>query len=228
VAVTVTYALAVQSVRDAMSMKPRVLLADDHTLLAEAFERLLSADCDVVGRVADGRELLEAAPRLKPDVIVLDVAMPRLNGLDAGRQLKKDMPGVRLIFLTMNEDPEVAAEAFRIGASGYLLKRSALSELPLAIREVMNQRYYVTPLLTKGLVGSFVQASQQPASTLSLTARQREVLQLLAEGRSMKEIAVVLNLSPRTVAFHKYRMMERLDAKTTADLIQFAIREHIV
>jgi DNA-binding NarL/FixJ family response regulator len=209
-------------------MKPRVLLADDHTLLAEAFERLLSADCDVVGTAADGRELLEAAARLKPDVIVLDVSMPRLNGLDAGRQLKKDMPGVRLIYLTMNEDPEVAAEAFRIGASGYLLKRSALSELPHAIREVMSQRYYVTPLLTKGLVGSFVQAAQQPATTLTLTPRQREVLQLLAEGRSMKEVAAELNVSPRTVAFHKYRMMERLDAKTTAELIQFAIREHIV
>ena len=211
-----------------ISTKPKVLLADDHTLLAEAFERLLSADCDVVGRVADGRELLETAPRLKPDVVVLDVAMPRLNGIDAGRQLKEKMRSVKLVFLTMNEDPEVAAEAFRIGASGYLLKRSALSELPLAIREVMNQRYYVTPLLTKGLVGSFVHAAQQPSHSLSLTARQREVLQLLAEGHSMKEVAVILGVSPRTVAFHKYRMMERLDIKTTAELIQVAIREHIL
>jgi DNA-binding NarL/FixJ family response regulator len=211
-----------------MSTKARILLADDHTLLAEAFERLLAPDYDVVGRVADGRELLDAAPRLKPDVVVLDVTMPRLNGLDAGRQLKEKMRPVKLVFLTMNEDPQVAAEAFRIGASGYLLKRSALSELPLAIREVLNNRYYVTPLLTKGLVGSLMHATEQPGHALALTARQREVLQLLAEGRSMKEVATILSVSARTVAFHKYRIMERLDIKTTAELIQFAIREHIL
>jgi DNA-binding NarL/FixJ family response regulator len=211
-----------------MPTKARVLLADDHTLLAEAFERLLAPDYEVVGLVADGRELLEAAPRLKPDVVVLDVTMPLLNGLDAGRQLKEKMRAVRLVFLTMNEDPQVAAEAFRIGASGYLLKRSALSELPLAIREVLNNRYYVTPLLTKGLVGSLMHATEQPAHPLSLTARQREVLQLLAEGKSMKEVATILRVSARTVAFHKYRIMERLDIKTTAELIQFAIREHIL
>jgi len=211
-----------------MPTKAKVLLADDHTLLAEAVERLLSPDYDVVGRVADGRELLEVAPRLKPDVVVLDVTMPLLNGLDAGRQLKEKMRSVKLVFLTMNEDPQVAAEAFRIGASGYLLKRSALSELPLAIREVMNQRYYVTPLLTKGLVGSLMHATEQPTHALSLTARQREVLQLLAEGHSMKEVATILQVSARTVAFHKYRIMERLDIKTTAELIQFAVREHIL
>ena len=211
-----------------MPTRAKVLLADDHTLLAEAFERLLAPDYDVVGRVADGRELLEVAPRLKPDVVVLDVTMPRLNGLDAGRQLKEKMRSVKLVFLTMNEDPQVAAEAFRIGASGYLLKRSALSELPLAIREVMNQRYYVTPLLTKGLVGSLMHATEQPTHALSLTARQREVLQLLAEGHSMKEVATILQVSARTVAFHKYRIMERLDIKTTAELIQFAVREHIL
>jgi DNA-binding NarL/FixJ family response regulator len=211
-----------------MSTRAKILLADDHTLLAEAFERLLSPDHEVVGRVADGRELLEAAPRLKPDVVVLDVTMPLLNGLDAGRQLKEKMRSVRLVFLTMNEDPQVAAEAFRIGASGYLLKRSALSELPLAIHEVMNHRYYVTPLLTKGLVGSLMHATEQPGHPLTLTARQREVLQLLAEGHSMKEVATILRVSPRTVAFHKYRIMERLDIKTTAELIQFAIREHIL
>jgi len=211
-----------------MSTKAKILLADDHTLLAEAFERLLAPDYEVVGRVADGRELLEVAPRLKPDVVVLDVTMPRLNGLDAGRQLKEKMRSVRLIFLTMNEDPQVAAEAFRIGASGYLLKRSALSELPLAIREVLNNRYYVTPLLTKGLVGSLMHGAEQPARALALTTRQREVLQLLAEGKSMKEVATILRVSARTVAFHKYRIMERLDIKTTAELIQFAIREHIL
>ena len=138
-------------------MAPRVLLADDHTLLLEAFERLLSPECEVVGRVGDGRALLEAAPKLKPDVVVLDVSMPLLNGLDAGRQLKLMMPEVRLVYLTMNEDPDLAAEAFRNGASAYLLKRSAASELLLAIREVMNRRSYVTPLVTKDLLGSFIQ-----------------------------------------------------------------------
>jgi DNA-binding NarL/FixJ family response regulator len=211
-----------------MPTKARILLADDHTLLAEAFERLLAPEHEVVGRVADGRELLEVAPRLKPDVVVLDVAMPLLNGLDAGRRLKEQMRSVRLVFLTMNEDPQVAAEAFRIGASGYLLKRSALSELSLAIREVMNNRYYVTPLLTKGLVGSLMHATEQLVHSPTLTARQREVLQLLAEGHSMKEVATILDVSARTVAFHKYRIMERLDIKTTAELIQFAIREHIL
>jgi DNA-binding NarL/FixJ family response regulator len=207
--------------------KPRVLLADDHTLLLGAFEKLLSTDCDIVGQVSDGRALVAAAETLRPDVIVLDISMPLLNGLEAGRQVKQKMRDVRLVFLTMNEDADLAAEAFRAGASAYLLKRSAASELSAAIREVMQGRSYVTPLVTEGLVGSLMHVSERTPSH-ELTARQREVLQLLAEGRSMKEVASLLNLTPRTVAFHKYRMMEQLKVKSTAELVQYAVKHHIV
>ena len=206
---------------------PRVLLADDHALVVGAFEKLLAGVCEVVGQVSDGRALLAAAESLKPDIIVLDISMPLLNGLDAGRQIKQKQRDVKLVFVTMNEEPELAADAFKAGASGYLLKRSAASELATAIREVMQGRSYVTPLVTEGLVGSLLNAGQQKG-THELTPRQREVLQLLAEGRSMKEVASVLNLTPRTVAFHKYQMMEQLNVKTTAELIQYAVRHHIV
>jgi DNA-binding NarL/FixJ family response regulator len=207
--------------------RPRVLLADDHTLLLEAFEKLLAADCDVVGKAADGRALVDAALRLKPDVIVLDISMPLLNGLEACRQIKAQLRGVKVVFLTMNEDPQLAAEAFRAGASGYLLKRSAGSELATAIREVSQGRSYVTPIMTGALLESFLQETP-PGAADQLTARQREVLQLLAEGRSMKEVASLLNLTPRTVAFHKYRMMQQLRVKSTAELIQYAVKQHIV
>jgi DNA-binding NarL/FixJ family response regulator len=206
---------------------PRVLLADDHNLLLGAFEKLLAPSCEIVGTVSDGRALVTEALKLKPDVIVVDIAMPLLNGLDAGRQIKQVLKSVKLVFLTMNEDADVAAEAFRAGASAYLLKRSAASELIVAINEVMKGRSYVTPLVTEGLVGSFVNAADRKPSH-ELTPRQREVLQLLAEGHSMKQVAAVLNVTPRTVAFHKYRMMEQLNIKSSAELIQFAIRQHIV
>jgi DNA-binding NarL/FixJ family response regulator len=206
---------------------PRVLLADDHALLLGAFEKLLAPECDIVGRVSDGRALIAAAEKLRPDVIVLDIAMPVLNGLDAGRQVKQLLPAVKLVFLTMNEDPDLAAEAFRAGASAYLLKGSEPSELITAIREVMNGRSYITPLVTGGLVGSLMDVGKRKAAD-DLTSRQREVLQLLAEGRSMKEIANVLNVTPRTVAFHKYQMMEQLRIKSTAELVQYAVKNHIV
>ncbi len=209
-------------------MRCRVLLADDHTLLLEAFEKLLERDHTVVGAVSDGRALLAAAAELKPDVIVLDIAMPLLNGLDAARQLKKTMPKVKLIFLTMNEDPNVASEAFRAGASGFLLKTSAFSELSKAIKEALLGRSYVTPAITQGMVESFIRRPDDDRGIPQLTPRQREVLQLLAEGRSMKEAAKILNVAPRTVAFHKYRMMEQLNLKNNADLIRFAIGEGIV
>src|SRR5262245_9626238 len=205
---------------------PRVLLADDHALLLGAFEKLLAAECEIVGQVLDGRALVAAAESLKPDVIVLDISMPLLNGLDAGRQIKRQAPYVKLVFLTMNEDPELAAEAFRAGASGYVLKRSATSELATAIREAMQGRSYITPLITGNLVDSLLHGDGTPGN--NLTARQREVLQLLAEGRSMKEVATVLNLTPRTVAFHKYEMMKRLNVTSTAELIQYAVKHHIV
>ncbi len=209
-------------------MRRRVLLADDHTLLLEAFEILLEQDYTVVGAVSDGRALLAAAAELKPDVIVLDISMPLLNGLDAARQLKKTMPKVKLIFLTMNEDPNLANEAFRVGASGYLLKTSAASELTKAIKEALCGRSYVTPIVTQGMQDSFVRQPVDDRAAPPLTPRQREVLQLLSEGCSMKEAGKILNVTPRTVAFHKYRMMEEFSLKTNADLIRFALREHIV
>ena len=207
--------------------RPRVLLADDHALLLGAFEKLLSPEYDIVGQVSDGRALVDAAEELKPDVIVLDISMPLLNGLEAARQIKQKARGAKLVFLTMNEDTDLAAEAFRAGASGYLLKRSAASELLTAIREVLQGRSYVTPLITEGLVGSLLHGADH-APSRELTPRQREVLQLLAEGRSMKEVASLLNLTPRTVAFHKYRIMEQLKVKSTAELVQYAVKNHIV
>jgi len=206
--------------------KPRVLLADDHTLLLEAFQKLLADECEIVGVATNGRALVTAAATLRPDVIVVDVTMPLLNGIDAARQIKQTSPDVRIIFLTMNEDPNLAAEAFRVGASGYLLKRSAASELVTAIREVVKHRSYITPLVAEGLVGSMLHGLE--IRPTSLTPRQREIVQLVSEGRSMKEVASILNIAPRTVAFHKYRIMEQLHLKTTAELIQYAIRNHIV
>ena len=207
--------------------RPRVLLADDHTLLLGAFEKLLSPECDIVGQVSDGRALVAAAETLKPDIIVLDISMPLLNGLEAGRQIKQRARDVRLVFLTMNEDTDLAAEAFRSGASAYLLKRSATSELLTAIHEVMRGHWYITPLITEGLVGALMHGEDR-APGQELTPRQREVLQLLAEGRSMKEVADLLNLSTRTVAFHKYRIMEQLKVKSNAELVQYAVKHHIV
>lgn len=206
---------------------PRVVLADDHALIVGAFEKLLAGECDIVGQVGDGRALVEAVETLKPDLVVLDISMPLLNGLEAGRQIKRRWPHVKLVFLTMNEDPALANEAFRAGANGYLLKRSAASELATAIREVMKGRSYVTPLITADLVESLRHGDERgPAA--ELTARQREVLQLVVEGQSMKEIAAILDVTPRTVAFHKYEMMKQLGVTTTADLIRYAIAHHVV
>lgn len=207
--------------------RPRVLLADDHRLIREAFARLLEADCDVVGSVADGRELLAAARELTPDIVVLDIAMPLLNGLDAARLLKRDMPQVKVIFLTMSEDPDLAAEAFRLGASGFLLKTSAAVELLQAIREVAQGRSYITPVATRGLIDAFTRQDAPAGKPAQLSVRQREVLQLLAEGHTMKEIARVLKITPRTVAFHKYSMMEQLGVKSSAELVQVAIKRHL-
>lgn len=207
--------------------KPRVILADDHTMLVEAFEKLLSPECEIVAKVADGRALVAAVQEHHPDVVVLDLAMPLLNGLDAARQIKQIDRSVRLVFVTMNEDPDLAAEAFRAGGAAYLLKRSAGSELLTAIREAMKHRSYVTPLVTEGMLGALMHSTAD-AGAKQLTTRQREVLQLLAEGKSMKEVGSILNVTPRTVAFHKYRMMEQLKIKTNAELIQYAIRHNLI
>lgn len=204
--------------------KPRILLGDDHSLVLEGFRRILEDECDIVGTAEDGRALLEAAGRLKPQVILLDISMPLLNGIDATRQLKKVMPEVKVIFVTMHADPAYLNEAFKAGASGYLLKRSAGSELIQAIRCVMAGNYFVTPLLTKGLVSSAIGNAPLPTARQSvLTPRQREVLQLVAEGKAVKEIAQLLNISPKTVEFHKAQIMEHLDLRTTAELTKYAM-----
>ena len=205
----------------------RILIADDHTLLVEAFVKLLEPRYEVVGTAEDGRALLTEAQRLKPDIILVDISMPKLNGLDAAHQIKQTWPEAKLIFLTVNEDPGLVAEAFRMGASGYLLKNSAASELFLAIQQVSLGRAYVTPLVAQGMLESFVQ-DPQGREVSKLTTRQREILQLLAEGNSMKQVAAVLNVAPRTVAFHKYRIMKRLGLTNNAELIQLAIREGMV
>jgi len=206
----------------------RVLLADDHALLIEAYRKLLEHNFDVVGGVTDGRALLEAAPQLKPDVVLLDIGMPLLNGLDAGRQLKAKIPGIKLIYLTMNEDADLAIEAMRAGASGYLLKICAASELFLAIQASVRGKYYVTPQIARGMEEVFVRDPEAKRSRITVTPRQREVLQLLAEGKSMKQAADVLHVSARTIAFHKYQMMQELGLKSTAGLIQYAIKSHVV
>jgi DNA-binding NarL/FixJ family response regulator len=206
----------------------RVLIADDHTLIAEAFQKLLEPACDVVGTVTDGRALIAAARDLRPDVIVLDMAMPLLNGLDAARFIKKMDPTIKLVFVTVTEDPDIAAEAFRAGGSAYVLKRSAGAELLTAINEVLKGRSYVTPLVTDGVVQSLMRGKESDDKGRVLTTRQCEVLQLLAEGKSMKEAADILQISTATVAFHKYRIMEQLHIKTSAELIRFAVHHHLV
>ena len=208
--------------------RPRIILADDHNLLVDTFKAFLEPHFEVVATFADGHRLVEEAPALAPDVIVLDVGMPIMNGLIAGQRLKQMLPRVKLVYLTMNQDPDVAAEAFRLGASGYLLKSSAASELVHAINEVLLARSYITPLMTKGMVGSFIQTLKRRKAPHELTLRQREVLQLLAEGRSMKEVAYRLNVTPRTVAFHKYNMMDQLQLKSSAELIQYAMKSVLV
>ncbi len=208
--------------------RTRIILADDHVLVLDAIRRMLEPEFEVLGTFTDGRALLEAAPQLNPDLIVLDIHMPLMNGLCAGQRLKQLMPRVKLIFLTMSIDADLAAEAFRMGGSGYVLKSSAASELVHAIQEASRGRLYITPLMTKGMVGTFFQNVKPRKNQEKLTLRQREVLQLLAEGRSMKEVAFMLNVTPRTVAFHKYAMMEHLRLKTSAELIQFAVKSSIV
>jgi len=205
--------------------RPRILLADDHTLLLEAFRALLEPEFEVVGTVTDGRALLGDCARLHPDVAVLDISMPLLNGLDAARRLKAERAAIKLIFLTMNPDPVMAGEALRLGACGYVLKTSAASELKQAIHEALKGRSYITPLIARDAVGALI---EQRTTGAELTMRQREVLQLLAEGRSMKEVAAILNVAPRTIAFHKYRMMEQLGVRTSAGLVQFAVKQGLL
>jgi DNA-binding NarL/FixJ family response regulator len=209
--------------------RSRILIADDHTLIADLCRNLLQDEFEIVGTVSDGRAMVRAAAQLKPDVIVVDIAMPVLNGLDAGQQVKESLPAVKLIFLTMNTDIELAAEAFRRGASGYLLKTCAAKEMLTAVREVLQGRSYMSRTLCKEEVNYLRRKEKKLIEEDErLTERQREVLQLLAEGKVMKEIGGILNMTPRTVAFHKYRMMEALGARSNAELVRYAVRHHIV
>jgi DNA-binding NarL/FixJ family response regulator len=207
--------------------RPRIMLADDHTILVEAFRSLLEPHYEVVATVGDGRSLLEVAPQVNPDVIIVDIGMPLMNGLEAGLRLRQEMPNVKLIFLTMNDDPDLAVEAMRCGASGYLLKSSAAEELLKAIQSALKCKRYVTPLIAKGMQNSFIENPEAIGQGKTLTPRQREVVQLLAEGKSMKQAADILNIKERTVAFHKYRVMRRFNLGTSAELVQFAIKSHI-
>jgi DNA-binding NarL/FixJ family response regulator len=212
-----------------MPTRTRILIADDHTLLAELCKRLLETEFEVVGTVSNGRAMVRAVAELKPDVIIVDVAMPILNGLEASAQAKEIAPSIKVIFLTMNPDSKLAAEAFRRGASGYLLKTCAFSEMITAIREVLRGRSYVSRTLCKDDVNYFLQTGDKPnEQDERLTKRQREVLQLLAEGKVMKEIGDILNMTPRTVAFHKYRIMDVLGATCNAELVRYAVRNHMV
>lgn len=206
-------------------MRPRrfrLLLADDHAILLDSLRMLLSAHYDVVGAVTDGHALLRAAEELQPDIIISDISMPGLNGLDAATRLRQMLPRVRLLFLTMNMDQDTAAEAIRRGADAYVVKAAPVAELLEAIGQVLDGRTYVTPTISEEPVGIFVERAQRGKGP-ALTLRQREVLQLLAEGRSMRQAAEVLDLTPRTIAFHKYAMMEQLGVKTSAELIQHAV-----
>ncbi len=212
-----------------MMNRSRVLIADDHNLVAELCKSLLQTEFDVIGVVSDGRALVRAARELRPDVVVVDVAMPVLNGLDAGRQIKEMLPAVKLVYLTMNPDEEIAAEAFRRGASGYLLKTCAAAEMVQGVREVLRGKSYMSRTLCRDTIDILQRQDKALVHEQDrLTDRQREVLQLLAEGKVMKEVGDILHMTPRTVAYHKYRMMEVLGAKSNAELFKYAVRNHMV
>lgn len=206
---------------------PRVLIADDHQLLADACKSLLEPEFEVVGVVTDGRSLVTAATELKPDIIILDIYMPHLNGLDAGEQVKQKLPRVKLVFLTMTTAANIAAEAFRRGASAYVLKQTTGDELLLAVRKVNQGASYLSPLVAKETVNFLLNQESGLGGERQITMRQSEILQLLAEGLSMKEVANILDVKPGTVAFHKYRMMEMLHIKTNAELLQYAIKRQM-
>jgi DNA-binding NarL/FixJ family response regulator len=209
--------------------RPTIMIADDHTFVADACRKLLEPEFDVVATVGDGRALVRIAATLKPQAILIDIAMPLLNGLDAGYQVKQLLDSVKLVFLTMNTDPALAAEAFRRGASGYLLKTSSASELIVAIRQVLNGRSYLSPAIAKEAVDFLLHQDKESIEEEDLlTERQREVLQLLTEGKSMKQVASVLNVSTSTVAFHKLRIKEILHARNDAELVQHAIKTHLI
>jgi len=208
--------------------RPSILLVDDHTLVLEAFKKLLEPEFDIVGTVTDGQNLLPVATQLKPDIVVLDLGMPQLNSSEAGRELKKLLPRTKMIVLTMNEDPEVARDSLQNWASGFVLKKSAGVELVTAIRDALQSRSYVTPMIARRMEENFIRDPKPGQQHKELTNRQREVLKLLAEGRTMKESAKALQITPRTVAFHKYKIMEEFGLKTNSDIVKLALRERVI
>jgi DNA-binding NarL/FixJ family response regulator len=212
--------------------KPRVLLADDHALVRDGMRTILEPDYEIVGEATDGRELVRAAVELRPDVIVADIAMPNLNGLEAIRQLQKEGLRAKTIFLTMHAGVDFAVQAFRLGASGYLLKVDASDELARAIKEALNERLYITPTIAKEVMTILMEGPKAPSDDeepwAKLTGREREVLQLVAEGRKMAEIGEILHISARTVERHKYNLMDKLNLRTTAELTQYAIKRGLI
>jgi DNA-binding NarL/FixJ family response regulator len=208
--------------------RPRVLLADDHRVVAEGLSRLLAEDFELVGMVEDGRALVAAAKKLQPDVIVADITMPHLNGIDAMVHLRKDNADVKVVFLTMHQDPAYARRALEAGAAGFVVKHSAPAELVMAIHAALKGQTFIAPTLASEVLRQVQHGSRETDSAQLMTPRQREILQLLAEGRSAKEIAATLAISPRTVEFHKYQMMEEHGLHSTAELVHFAIKHGIV
>jgi len=212
--------------------KPRILLADDHALVREGMLSILEPDYEVVGMAKDGRELVRIASELRPDVIVADIAMPNLNGLEAIRQLQKERLSTKIVFLTMHVGVDLAVQAFRLGASAYLMKVDASEELVRAIKEALAGRLYITPSIAKDVMMVLMEGSKVPSAEeepwTALTGREREVLQLVAEGRKMAEIGEILHISPRTVERHKYNLMDKLKLRTTAELTQYAIKRGVI
>ena len=208
---------------------PRILIAEDHRLVAEAFKGILETDYHVVATVTDGHAMIRAALELRPDLVVVDIAMPQLNGLDAGERLKKELRRVKLLYVSMHVDADIAAEAFRRGGSGYVPKTSGLSELKTAVLKILKGELYLSPLIARDSVRDLVRdhASLVDQEHL-LSVRQKEVLQLLAEGKQMKEVADTLNIAHRTVAFHKYRIMEVLKVNNGADLVRYALKQRLI
>jgi len=207
--------------------KPRVLLADDHTLVLDGLRKILEPECEVVGAVEDGRSLLVTAKQLQPDIILLDISMPLLNGVEAARRLRAAAPDAKVIFVTMHADATYVAGAFRAGASGYVLKRCASVELLKAINQVLTGRPYITPLIRKDLGQLPGWPPGAGEASGELTVRQREVVQLVAEGHPVKEIAAILNITGKTVAFHKGNVMRRLGIRSTAELTKYALEHGI-
>jgi DNA-binding NarL/FixJ family response regulator len=204
--------------------KPRVLLADDHRIVAEGLKGILEEEFDLLGIVDNGRALVDAARELRPDAIVADISMPELNGIEALALLKRDDPKVRVVFLTMHRDAAYARRALEAGAMGYVLKHSAPAELVLAVRAALQGRTFIAPELAAELM----RTSSQPDPVAAMTPRQREILQLLAEGKSAQEVASALGISARTVEDHKYRLMESLGVENNAELIRFAFQHGLV